>query len=134
MPVQSAILLPEPGSVIDGSRVSAVWFRGYAMSDDGQPITRVDVSADGGATWAAADIVERESGNQGSGTAPNPKTPPQVGSRAWSWVKWQLPLQVRAVGMIEPNHVGLLASSALLRPSTHLMPRPRAVLCAVRTV
>jgi hypothetical protein len=94
MPVQSAILLPEPGSVIDGSQVSAVWFRGYAWGGDGLPITRVDVSADGGATWATASIVEREGGGQGPDTAADPNAPPQVGSRAWSWVKWQLPLQV----------------------------------------
>jgi hypothetical protein len=30
MNTQSAILLPEPGSVIDGAAAEAVWFRGYA--------------------------------------------------------------------------------------------------------
>lgn len=95
MPVQSAILLPEPGSVIDASQVSAVWFRGYAWCGGGLPITRVDISADDGATWAIADVVEREGGGQGSDTAPDPNAPPQVGSKSWSWVKWQLPLQVR---------------------------------------
>ncbi|WIA22344.1 hypothetical protein OEZ85_004658 [Tetradesmus obliquus] len=97
MPVQSAILLPEPGSVIDASQVSAVWFRGYAWCGGGLPITRVDISADDGATWAIADIVEREGGGQGSDTAPDPNAPPQVGSKSWSWVKWQLPLQVPPV-------------------------------------
>ncbi|WIA42809.1 hypothetical protein OEZ86_008743 [Tetradesmus obliquus] len=94
MPVQSAILLPEPGSVIDASQVSAVWFRGYAWCGGGLPITRVDVSADEGATWATAKVVERKRGGQGSDVAPDPNAPPQVSSRAWSWVKWQLPLQV----------------------------------------
>jgi hypothetical protein len=99
MPVQSAILLPEPGSVINGSQVSAVWFRGYAWGGGGLPITRIDVSADDGATWATAEIVEREGGGQGADTAPKPNAPPQVGSKSWSWVKWQLPLQVGAYAL-----------------------------------
>lgn len=84
MPVQSAILLPEPGSVINGATAEAVWFRGYAWCGGGLPITRVDVSADEGATWELAEIVERESG---SGV-------PKAADTVYSWVKWQLPLEV----------------------------------------
>lgn len=38
-----------------------VQVRGYAWSGGGQPIARVDVSADGGASWLVADIVGQES-------------------------------------------------------------------------
>jgi len=47
----------------------------------GLAISRVDVSADEGATWERADIVEAH-------------TDPATG-RTWSWAKWQIPLQVR---------------------------------------
>jgi sulfite oxidase len=91
MPIQSAILLPEPGSVIDGAAAAAaggVWFKGYAWGGSGQLITRVDLSSDGGATWEQADISERL---MDTGDLPD-------SGRAWSWVKWQLPLQVGAPG------------------------------------
>lgn len=60
MNTQSAILLPEPGSIIDAASTDSVWFKGYAWCGGGLPITRVDVSADEGQTWDLADIVERE--------------------------------------------------------------------------
>jgi hypothetical protein len=40
MNTQSAILLPEPGSVIDGATTPAVWFKGYAWCGK-QPVRAV---------------------------------------------------------------------------------------------
>jgi hypothetical protein len=46
----------------------------------GLAISRVDVSADEGATWERADITEQH-------------TDPVTG-RTWCWAKWQIPLAV----------------------------------------
>jgi sulfite oxidase len=44
----------------DGARVAAgaVALRGYALAGSGRHVARVDVSADGGRTWLAAELLE----------------------------------------------------------------------------
>lgn len=58
---QSAILTPEAGTVYPAATTSSIRARGYAWSGGGQPIARVDVSADGGATWTVARLVQQDS-------------------------------------------------------------------------
>lgn len=57
---QSAILTPEAGSVFPLGSTHSIKLRGYAWSGGGVPVARVDVSADGGATWHVADTVGQE--------------------------------------------------------------------------
>lgn len=56
---------------------------GVAWSGGGRPIVRVDVSADGGQTWTAADLVE---------PLPEPTGRPL---RAWAWRHWRATLPLR---------------------------------------
>ncbi|KAF3926769.1 hypothetical protein ABW21_db0208219 [Orbilia brochopaga] len=70
MPVNSVIACPDNGVEVPDPRVSPLEISGYALpqGSDG-PVTRVEVSADGGATWRDAEI-------------------PTPGTR-WSWVLWR---------------------------------------------
>lgn len=70
MPVTSLICEPAQGSTIDDDEVSV---KGYAWSGGGNSIIRVDVSADGGATWHEASLT-KEAAKPG---------------RGWSWALWQ---------------------------------------------
>lgn len=84
MPVQAAVLLPLPRAgadeaVVDGSRPVTV--EGYAWSGGGRGIARVDVSADGGATWQEAELRD-ESG--------------QRDGRHWAWVLWKTHVAIPA--------------------------------------
>ncbi|KAF8069467.1 hypothetical protein HT031_001583 [Scenedesmus sp. PABB004] len=86
MPVTSAITEPAPGAALstyDGE----VAVKGYAWSGGGREIIRVDVSADGGKTWAPAAL------------SPLPHTKP---GRAWAWTLWEavLPLPDGYVGPV----------------------------------
>ncbi|OQR67496.1 putative sulfite oxidase [Tropilaelaps mercedesae] len=80
LPVTSAICDP-----IDGTQACVVngriTLRGYAWSGGGRKIVRVDVSADGGKTWQAADLVGQE------------KASPLY--RTWSWTIWEASVQVK---------------------------------------
>lgn len=78
LPVTSLITTPANGAVLDGDP-SAVSLRGIAWSGGGREVVRVDVSADGGETWQAADIVS------GGG---------QPYMRAWAWVVWETTIPV----------------------------------------
>ena len=51
--LNSAILSPADGAEIPAG---ATTVRGYAFAGDGHRVARVDVSADGGATWRQADL------------------------------------------------------------------------------
>ncbi|KAL4422084.1 hypothetical protein ABPG77_001552 [Micractinium sp. CCAP 211/92] len=77
--VQSAVLTPEAGTVYPAGTTSSIRAKGYAWSGGGQPIARVDVSADGGATWSVARIVEQESRPSG---------------RMWAWTMWEADVPV----------------------------------------
>lgn len=53
--MQSAIVEPKPGSVLEGP-LDEVEVRGFAYSGGGRGIIRVDVSPDGGKTWTTASL------------------------------------------------------------------------------
>jgi sulfite oxidase len=53
LPVTAAILAPADGAAVAPGPVEV---RGYAFSGGGRPIARVEVSADGGARWVAAEL------------------------------------------------------------------------------
>lgn len=75
VPVTSAVTAPEQGAKF--SRGEALTVTGYAYSGAGKAVIRVDVSIDGGKTWAQADIT-RASKMQGVRSG-----------RAWAWVQWR---------------------------------------------
>jgi len=68
LPVQSAITIPSPGTVLDEGS-DEVNVKGYAWAGGGRGIVRVDVSADGGKTWTTADLLK----------------PDQQLTRTWAW-------------------------------------------------
>lgn len=69
-PVNAAICAPEDGAELDG-RVRVV---GWAIGGGLRPLARVDVSADGGATWTEAELGEN------------------LGEAAWRWWTAELDL------------------------------------------
>lgn len=77
MPVQSAIVSPAAGTVVDDD----LEVRGWAWSGGGRSIVRVDVSLDEGRTWTTATL------NEGSEQRPG---------RAWAWTFWEAELTVPA--------------------------------------
>ncbi|KAG2433977.1 hypothetical protein HYH02_012439 [Chlamydomonas schloesseri] len=86
-PVTSAICEPAPGTVLSAAD-GEVTLRGYAWSGGGRGIVRVDVSADGGKTWAPARLL------------PPPPGAPAQGSYtgAWAWSLWEATLPLPAAG------------------------------------
>ncbi|MDB5058170.1 MAG: Sulfite oxidase [Chloroflexi bacterium] len=69
--VNSAICNPADGAAV---AAGAQRMSGYAMAGGGRDIARVDVSADGGATWTTADLLDEGS--------------------AWTWRLWQAELNL----------------------------------------
>ena len=53
LPVNSAVLTPLDGAELEAGTVMV---RGYAVAGSGRTVGRVDVSADGGATWQKAEL------------------------------------------------------------------------------
>jgi len=76
MPVQSAIMLPKEGTVVELDDIDV---KGWAWSGGGRGIVRVDVSIDEGRTWITAELAE--------GAAQNP-------TRAWAWTFWEASITV----------------------------------------
>lgn len=70
-PVMSAITAPAANETVSGTTVEC---RGFAWSGGGRGIVRVDVSADGGASWTTARLREGAE---------------QPIDRAWAWTFWQ---------------------------------------------
>ncbi len=73
--VTSSICDPLPGTVLEGP-LDEVEVKGFAYSGGGRGIQRVDVSADGGATWVTARL------------ASPPPPPTQSRGRTWAWTQW----------------------------------------------
>ncbi len=71
MPLTSAICQPAEGAVLDAGRAR---LQGYAVAT-ARAVTRVDVSADGGRTWAQAELEH------------DPASP-------WSWTLWRIELDL----------------------------------------
>ena len=70
MPVNSVIGSPQSGDTIKLDADGMIEARGYALpSGDGGPVTKVEVSADEGATWIEAELL----GERGK----------------WSWALWK---------------------------------------------
>lgn len=76
MPVQSSIVSPKNGATIT---LDSVEVKGFAWSGGGRGIVRVDVSLDGGSTWATAELKD--------GSEQHP-------TRAWAWTFWEADVPV----------------------------------------
>jgi sulfite oxidase len=77
MPVNSTIAVPKEGSTVDRDENGCITVVGYALpSGDNGPVTKVEVSADGGVNWIEAELLH----HQGEGK--------------WSWKLWQAKLQI----------------------------------------
>jgi sulfite oxidase len=93
LPVQSVLCTPPDHSEVSGANLSTVEVKGVAWSGGGRGICRVEVSADGGKTFEAANL---------HGPPADPKRPaPENGTgRNWGW--WQfsqhvtLPQEIQA--------------------------------------
>jgi sulfite oxidase len=70
LPVNSAVLTPLDGAELDRGMNT---IRGYAIAGSGRTVGRVDVSADGGATWQKAELE---------------------GHGAWTWTLWKADVEL----------------------------------------
>mmetsp|Transcript_27669 Transcript_27669/g.94435 ORF Transcript_27669/g.94435 Transcript_27669/m.94435 type:complete len:490 (-) Transcript_27669:114-1583(-) len=73
-PVQSVVVSPGPGQVVEDDGTGKVDVRGFAYSGGGRGIVRVDVSADGGETWHTAELKDGSK---------------QPAGRAWAWTLFE---------------------------------------------
>ncbi|RHZ53425.1 putative sulfite oxidase [Aspergillus thermomutatus] len=72
MPINSVVAVPEDNETVVLSSSGVMEIKGYAVPNGaGGPVTRVQVSMDGGKTWIDARIEESGQGN-----------------RRWCWVLW----------------------------------------------
>ena len=78
--VNAAILTPDEGARVPAGPVTVT---GYAVAGDERQVARVDVSADGGSSWAQARLEEELS--------------------PWSWRRW------RATVQLPPGHAEVIA-------------------------
>ncbi|RMY42857.1 hypothetical protein D0863_16344 [Hortaea werneckii] len=77
MPVNSSISIPAEGSTAQRGEDGCISVAGYAVpSGDDGPVTRVEVSADGGESWTAAELIRH----------------PEAGK--WSWQLWEARVRV----------------------------------------
>ncbi|KAI7540171.1 sulfite oxidase-like protein [Hortaea werneckii] len=77
MPVNSSISIPAEGSTAQRGGDGCITVAGYAVpSGDDGPVTRVEVSADGGESWTAAELIRH----------------PEAGK--WSWQLWEARVRV----------------------------------------
>lgn len=83
LPVQSAILSPQPGAAV-AEPGEALTVKGFAWSGGGRGIVRVDVSSDDGATWHTATLCEGSDQPEG---------------RAWAWTFWEAELPIKDLGV-----------------------------------
>jgi len=75
LPVNSVITVPEEGEVLEHDGYGVI--KGYAFSGGGRGVIRVDVSLDGGESWAQARLLEGSK---------------QPVDRAWAWTLWEYEL------------------------------------------
>lgn len=85
LPVQSVLCTPPDHSEVSGKNTSTVEVKGVAWSGGGRGICRVEVSADGGKTFEAANL-------QGPPADPKRPAPENGTGRNWGW--WQFNHQV----------------------------------------
>jgi len=86
MAVNSAIGQPAPGPLTVPASASSLPVRGWAWAGGGRAIARVDVSADGGATWTHARVTERPPGATPSG------------KRSYGWSLWEAAVPLPPTG------------------------------------
>ena len=77
MPVNSTIAIPAEGSTVDRDADGYITVAGYALpSGDNGPVTKIEVSADGGEKWTEAELISH----------------PEEGK--WSWKLWKARLVI----------------------------------------
>ena len=96
MPVQSTIVSPIPGTVVNVRKeteeaADVISVSGWAWAGGGRGIVRVDVSTDGGSSWQTAQL--------GQGKEQNP-------FKAWAWTFWELDVPLPR-GSVERGSVEL---------------------------
>ena len=77
MPVNSVVAVPESGSKVERTKEGCVEVKGYALpSGEDGPVTRVEVSGDGGESWVDAELIEH----------------PDDGK--WAWKLWEATVKI----------------------------------------
>ncbi|KAJ3175251.1 hypothetical protein HDU87_006333 [Geranomyces variabilis] len=82
LPINSAVLSPRPDSTVEAGPDGKLAVLGYAVSGGGRAVLRVDVSADGGRSWVAADL--------------KPAAPRARPGRQWAWTHFEARVPVAA--------------------------------------
>jgi sulfite oxidase len=80
LPVNSVICAPEDGAIVPAGPAGRVRVAGWAMVGGGRQVARVEVSTDGGRTWAVAAL--------------DPERPGQPEDTRWAWRFWEAELDL----------------------------------------
>ncbi|MDP9119905.1 MAG: molybdopterin-dependent oxidoreductase [Acidobacteriota bacterium] len=78
MSLNSVILIPAETDVMPAGRVVV---RGFALAGPGRSVERVDLSIDGGGSWAVADLARETPGAA--------QTPETAAAAGWTWRLWE---------------------------------------------
>lgn len=86
MPINSVIGIPKEGATVQRDGEGCIEVKGYALPSgaDG-PITRVEVSTDGGESWTDAELL---GGNEGDRK--------EEGELKWAWCLWKSKVKIEA--------------------------------------
>lgn len=84
MPVNSVIGVPKSESTVKRDEDGRIQVKGYALpSGSDGPITKVEVSADGGKTWADAELIKGQEEAQAT-----------KAELKWAWTLWKARVKV----------------------------------------
>ena len=80
MPVQSLTTFPPPNAIVGAKGgMDSIYMRGVSWTGNGVGMCRVDVSANGGKNWTAADFLPK----------PADVVKREAHNRTWSWYLWE---------------------------------------------
>lgn len=100
--INSVICQPQESEKMKKGKTT---IRGYATTGGGRSIERVEVSADGGASWMEADLLE-----------PKEKSETESNRKNWAWQLWQCDVDLKSG--IRELIVRAFDSSANTQPET----------------
>lgn len=84
--INSVVGVPEAGETVYRSEAGKLEVKGYAVPQGSSgPVTRVQVSGDGGRTWVDAQIGQSDPDNLLGN-----------GARKWCWVLWRAEVEIEA--------------------------------------
>ncbi|EEH46630.2 uncharacterized protein PADG_02728 [Paracoccidioides brasiliensis Pb18] len=96
MPINSVVAVPNDDETVTLPASGKIEVKGFAVPEGAEgPVTRVEVSADGGETWVDAEL---DYGENGDGNGDNNDMKMKCQTSKWSWVLWRAEVEVTRGG------------------------------------